>query len=77
MFSSIYGIIKKDDFEREGVDFMSSSVSDDMTAEITCPACGKKFIINTAQLGEMALCPHCNTIMTARLDSDGPGDFEE
>ena len=56
---------------------MSSSVSDDMTAEITCPACGKKFIINTAQLGEMALCPHCNTIMTARLDSDGPGDFEE
>lgn len=54
---------------------MSSSVSDDMTAEITCPACGKKFIINTAQLGEMALCPHCNTIITAQLDAEGSGDF--
>lgn len=55
---------------------MSSSVSDDMTAEITCPSCGKKFIINTAQIGEMALCPHCNTIMIAQLDPDESGDFD-
>lgn len=55
---------------------MSSAVSDDLTVEITCPACGRKFIINTAQLGEMALCPHCNTIMTAQLDAEETGDLE-
>ena len=53
---------------------MSSSVSDDMTAEITCPACGKQFIINTVQIGEMALCPHCNTIMIAQLDAGENSD---
>lgn len=54
---------------------MSSSVSDDMTAEITCPACGKKFIINTVQIGDIALCPHCSTIMIAQLDDAESGDY--
>jgi len=56
---------------------MSGAVSDDLTAEITCPACGKKFIINTIQIGQMAICPHCNTIMTARLDADDSGGQQE
>lgn len=46
---------------------MSSSVSDDITAEITCTACGKNFVINTALLGAMTICPHCNTVMIAQL----------
>lgn len=63
----LYG--ETDDIE-EGGDPMSSSVSDDITAEITCTACGKKFIINTAQIGGMTICPHCNTVMVAQLDED-------
>ena len=49
---------------------MSSNVSDDMTAEVTCPSCKKKFVINTSELEEMTLCPHCNTVMIAREDSE-------
>jgi hypothetical protein len=56
--------------ETEGGDPMSSSVSDDITAEITCTECGKKFVVNTAQLGAMTICPHCNTVMIAALDDD-------
>ncbi len=49
---------------------MSSHVSDDITAEITCTACGKKFVVNTAQIGGMTICPHCNTVMIAQLDGN-------
>lgn len=47
---------------------MSSSVSDDITTEITCRSCGKKFVINTALIGSMTICPHCSTVMTAEKD---------
>ena len=49
---------------------MSSHVSDDITAEITCKACGEKFVVNTAQIGAMTICPHCNTVMIAQLNDD-------
>ena len=49
---------------------MSSNVSDDMTAEVTCTSCKKKFVINTSEIGEMTFCPHCNTVMIAQMDED-------
>lgn len=54
----------------KGGDPMSSHVSDDITAEITCKACGEKFVVNTAQIGAMTICPHCNTVMIAQLNDD-------
>ena len=57
---------------------MSSNISDDMTAEVSCPSCEKKFVINTTEIGEMTLCPHCGTVMIAQLDEDDPfGPKEE
>lgn len=49
---------------------MSSNVSDDLTVEVTCPGCKKKFVINTTEIGEMTICPHCSTVMIAQLDDD-------
>jgi hypothetical protein len=63
--------------ETEGGDPMSSNVSDDITAEITCMECGKKFVINTVQIGAMTICPHCNTVMIAQLDEDTDEDTDE
>ncbi len=56
---------------------MSSNVSDDLTAEVTCPSCKRRFVINTSELGEMTLCPHCNTVMIAQEDSDDSADGKD
>jgi DNA-directed RNA polymerase subunit RPC12/RpoP len=70
-FSHLYGFRRNvESLDTEGGDPMSSSVSDDITVEITCMSCGKKFVINTAQLGAMTICPHCNTVMIAQMDDD-------
>jgi|GEM_PF-6864385 len=50
---------------------MSGNISDDLTAEVSCPSCGQRFIINTTEIGEMTICPNCNTVMIAQLDDDG------
>jgi len=49
---------------------VSSNVSDDMTVEITCPSCEKKFVINTTEIGEMTICPHCSTVMVAQAEAE-------
>lgn len=50
---------------------MSGNISDDLTAEVTCPSCQKKFVINTSEIGEMTICPNCNTVMIAQAEEDG------
>ncbi len=49
---------------------MSGNISDDLTAEVTCLSCHKQFVINTSEVGEMTICPHCNTVMIAQTEDD-------
>jgi Zn-finger nucleic acid-binding protein len=56
---------------------MSGNISDDMTAEVTCPSCIKKFVINTSEIGEMTICPHCNTVMIAQLEDNDAFDQKD
>ena len=54
---------------------MSGNISDDLTAEVTCPSCKNEFVINTSEIGEMTICSHCNTVMIAQPEDND--DFNE